>query len=123
MQQNAIWPTLEWKCPLAEDFKHYTTPVIFPAKQYSICATVSCRLRILLWCSVLQCGEFQATPNGQHLASCATATTEVSMGQHDTGVHSSASDSQWVLIKENHSYEISKYYPVILLQTLTMCKG
>lgn len=42
---------------------------------------------------------------------------EVSMGQHDTGVHSSASDSQWVLIKENHSYQISKYYPVMLLQS------
>jgi len=41
------------------------------------------------------------------------------MGQHDTGVHSSASDSQWVLIKENHSYQISKHYPVTLFQTLT----
>ena len=79
-------------------------------------------MRILLWCSVLQCGEFQATPNGQHLASCATATAEVSMGQHDTGAHSSVSDSQWVLIKENHSYQISKYYLVTLLQTLTCAR-
>jgi len=91
-------------------------------KRYCISATVSYKTRILQWCSVLQYGEFQAIPSGLHLASCATPTAEMSKGQYDTGVHSNALDSQWVLVKENNSCQISKYYSVTSEWTLA-CKG